>query len=177
MLRLFELLRDAAVTRRAVRFYEEQGLLMPAGRDQYGRRIYVPSDLMRLKLIRALRMAGLSIAAIRDVLDSRTVRPEDATPLSWLERVEASLAHHARELHAQLQAMQKGEEEVMRAVRWLQEHRGQVMSAVEASAEDSEVPFIIRALWCQPSTLTTLPPRRGQDRPSQEGIEYVPAVW
>src|SRR6185436_2743199 len=88
MLRLYEILRDASVTRRAVRFYEEQGLLLPAGRDQYGRRIYVHSDLMRLKLIRALRTAGLSIAAIRDVLDSRAVRPSDSSPASWLERVE-----------------------------------------------------------------------------------------
>src|SRR5207253_7491115 len=33
VLRLYELLAVAPVTRRAVRFYEEQGLLLPAGRD------------------------------------------------------------------------------------------------------------------------------------------------
>src|SRR5436305_13789459 len=105
MLRLYEILRDASVTRRAVRFYEEQGLPLPAGRDQYGRRIYVHSDLMRLKLIRALRTAGLSIAAIRDVLDSRAVRDNDGSTATWIERVEQVLVQHGAELRQQLVAM------------------------------------------------------------------------
>lgn len=175
MLRLYEILRDASVTRRAVRFYEEQGLLLPAGRDQYGRRVYVHSDLMRLKLIRALRTAGLSIAAIRDVLDSRAVRDSDRNPASWIERVEQVLVQHGDELRQQLIAMQQGEKEVQRAVEWLHEHRE--AQAQPAGEEDEAVPFIVRALLCQPSTLSTAPPQAPAARnESPEGFAFTP-TW
>ena len=177
MLRLYEILRDASVTRRAVRFYEEQGLLLPAGRDQYGRRIYVHSDLMRLKLIRALRTAGLSIAAIRDVLDSRAVRDGDSSPVSWIERVEHVLLQHGEELRQQLIAMQEGEKEVLSAVSWLNAHKDEVTQP-EGADEDEAVPFIVRALLCQPSTLSTAPPAAAPPvRPeSPEGLSFTP-TW
>jgi DNA-binding transcriptional MerR regulator len=175
MLRLYEILRDASVTRRAVRFYEEQGLLLPAGRDQYGRRIYVHSDLMRLKLIRALRTAGLSIAAIRDVLDSRAVRDGDSSPGSWIERVERVLLQYSEELRQQLLSMQEGEKEVLSAVSWLHEHREAVIAP--DGDDDDGVPFIVRALMCQPSTLSTAPPAAPPARPeSSEGFGFTP-TW
>ena len=174
MLRLYEILRDASVTRRAVRFYEEQGLLLPAGRDQYGRRIYVHSDLMRLKLIRALRTAGLSIAAIRDVLDSRAVREGDRAPTTWIERVENVLLQHAEALRQQLIAMQEGEREVLSAVSWLHSHRD-MMTQPDGAEEDENTPFIARAQLGQPSPLSTAPPQPPPPRPGAvEGLSFPP---
>ena len=175
MLRLYEVLRDAVVTRRAVRFYEEQGLLLPAGRDQYGRRVYVHSDLMRLKLIRALRTAGLSIAAIRDVLDARAMRTDDSSSMTWVERVEQVLLQHGEALRLQLLAMQQGEREMISAVSWFQEHRMDTTTP-EAAAEDPAVPFIVRALFCQPSTLSTAPVVSRTPVVREEGLSFTP-TW
>ena len=64
---LTQLCRDFGATPRALRFYEEQGLLAPARRDTS--RVYSYKDRARLKMILNGRRVGLSIAEIRDILD------------------------------------------------------------------------------------------------------------
>jgi DNA-binding transcriptional MerR regulator len=59
--------REFGVTARALRFYEEQGLLSPA-RSPQGR-IYSRRDRVRLKLTLEGRRAGLSLREIRELLD------------------------------------------------------------------------------------------------------------
>jgi DNA-binding transcriptional MerR regulator len=63
-----QLCREFGATPRALRFYEEQGLLSPARRDMT--RIYSHKDRARLILILRGRRVGLSIAEIRDILDA-----------------------------------------------------------------------------------------------------------
>jgi DNA-binding transcriptional MerR regulator len=67
-----DLARATGVTARAIRFYEEQGLLRPALLSGGGHRRYTPGDLERLRLIAGLRELGLSICAIRGALELRT---------------------------------------------------------------------------------------------------------
>lgn len=62
-----QLCREFGTTTRALRFYEEQGLLFPARRDSA--RIYSYKDRARLTLIMRGRRVGLSLAEIRDILD------------------------------------------------------------------------------------------------------------
>lgn len=62
-----QLCQEFGATPRALRFYEEQGLLFPARRDQT--RIYSYKDRARLALIMRGRRVGLSVAEIRDILD------------------------------------------------------------------------------------------------------------
>jgi len=62
-----QLCREFGATPRALRFYEEQGLLFPARRDTA--RVYSYKDRARLRLIMNGRRVGLSIAEIRDILD------------------------------------------------------------------------------------------------------------
>ena len=62
-----QLCREFGATPRALRFYEEQGLLAPAHRDTS--RVYSYKDRARLKMILNGRRVGLSIAEIRDILD------------------------------------------------------------------------------------------------------------
>ena len=62
-----QLCREFGATPRALRFYEEQGLLSPARRDLT--RIYSYKDRARLQMILNGRRVGLSIAEIRDILD------------------------------------------------------------------------------------------------------------
>jgi DNA-binding transcriptional MerR regulator len=63
-----QLCREFAVTPRAMRFYEEQGLLFPTRRDL--NRVYSYKDRARLALVVRGRRVGLSIAEIRDILDT-----------------------------------------------------------------------------------------------------------
>ncbi|MFN3583036.1 MerR family transcriptional regulator [Phenylobacterium sp.] len=62
-----QLCQEFGATPRALRFYEEQGLLFPARREQT--RIYSYKDRARLALIMRGRRVGLSVAEIRDILD------------------------------------------------------------------------------------------------------------
>lgn len=62
-----QLSREFGTTTRALRFYEEQGLLFPRRRDS--ERIYSYKDRARLALIMRGRRVGLSVAEIREILD------------------------------------------------------------------------------------------------------------
>ncbi|MDY0072545.1 MAG: MerR family DNA-binding transcriptional regulator [Thauera sp.] len=61
-----ELAREFDITARAIRFYEDQGLLTPAreGRN----RVYSKADRTRLKLTLRGKRLGLSLAEIRELL-------------------------------------------------------------------------------------------------------------
>jgi DNA-binding transcriptional MerR regulator len=62
-----QLCNEFGVTPRALRFYEDKGLLSP---DRQGlNRVYVSRDHGRLQLILRGKQVGLSLAEIRDLLD------------------------------------------------------------------------------------------------------------
>jgi DNA-binding transcriptional MerR regulator len=63
-----QLCREFGVTPRALRFYEEEGLVFPSRRD--GMRVYSYKDRARLVLVVRGRRVGLSIAEIREILDA-----------------------------------------------------------------------------------------------------------
>jgi DNA-binding transcriptional MerR regulator len=71
-----QLSREFGATTRALRFYEEQGLLFPRRRD--AERIYSYKDRARLQLIMRGRRVGLSVAEIRQILDLYEEKGEDA---------------------------------------------------------------------------------------------------
>ncbi|QYR23713.1 MerR family transcriptional regulator [Paenibacillus sp. sptzw28] len=55
-------------TPRAIRFYEEKGLLAPSKSPDNGYRFYNADDLKQLRFIIALRELGLPISAVRDLI-------------------------------------------------------------------------------------------------------------
>jgi len=73
--RISELARRAGVTPRALRYYEEQGLLRPA-RLASGYRDYDDGALATVRQVRLLLSAGLGTAAIAEIL---ACRPDQAT--------------------------------------------------------------------------------------------------
>lgn len=89
-----QLCREFGATPRALRFYEEQGLLSPARREL--NRVYSYKDRARLRLILNGRRVGLSIAEIRDILDLYEEKGEAAQNAK-------AIAHFRRRI-AQLQA-------------------------------------------------------------------------
>jgi DNA-binding transcriptional MerR regulator len=75
LLRINEVAADTGLTTRAIRYYEEMGLLEPAARSEGDYRLYDESDLERLQFIRGLRDdAGFSLAQIRQLLEDDAAR-------------------------------------------------------------------------------------------------------
>jgi len=99
-----ELAREFDVTTRAIRFYEDQGLLAPRRSGQ--RRIYAARDRTRLKLTLRGKRLGLALSEIRELLDmyepGRDERPQLERFLSVLENHKTSLEQQRADIEAQL---------------------------------------------------------------------------
>ncbi|HCI14906.1 MAG: hypothetical protein A2063_05085 [Gallionellales bacterium GWA2_60_142] len=67
-----QLAAQAGLSRATLLYYESAGLLSPACRSASGYRLYGQNELDRLRSIRALRDAGISISAIKDILGDRS---------------------------------------------------------------------------------------------------------
>jgi DNA-binding transcriptional MerR regulator len=77
-MRIGDVAQRAGVSTRALRYYEEQGLLT-SERTSTGQRIYAPSAVERVKLIQQFFTAGLPSRTIQQVLpcvDSGRASPE-----------------------------------------------------------------------------------------------------
>ena len=75
LLRIQEVAADTGLTPRAIRYYEELGLLAPAARSDGAYRLYDAEDLERLRFIRGLRDdAGFSLAEIGQLLEDEQAR-------------------------------------------------------------------------------------------------------
>ncbi|MFF8784031.1 MerR family transcriptional regulator [Streptomyces sp. NPDC015125] len=69
----------AGMTPRALRYYEQQGLVT-ARRTPSGHRVYDAEDIRRLKAVRALRDAGLTVGDVRAFAHLLHTMPADGVP-------------------------------------------------------------------------------------------------
>ena len=100
-----ELAREFEVTPRAIRFYEDRGLLAPRRTGAGGRqREYAARDRTRLKLTLRGKRLGLTLAEIRDLIDMYE-SPSDTT--AQLTRFLAVLGQHRSTLERQLTDLQE----------------------------------------------------------------------
>lgn len=67
----------AGTTPRALRFYEERGLLTPPPRTATGQRRYRPDDMARVRVIRELLALGLTVEDLRGIADRIQLLVED----------------------------------------------------------------------------------------------------
>ncbi|MFF3941048.1 MerR family transcriptional regulator [Streptomyces phaeofaciens] len=67
----------AGTTPRALRFYEERGLLAPPRRTAAGQRDYGPGEVARVRVIRELLALGLTVEDLRAVADRIDVLVEN----------------------------------------------------------------------------------------------------
>src|SRR5580765_1903994 len=114
-----ELAREFDVTPRAIRFYEDQGLISP--RRAGTRRIYTPRDRTRLKLTLRGKRLGLTLSEIRELIDmyepGRDERPQLERFLAVLESHRASLLQQRADIGAQLAEIQGFEKKVKQRLR------------------------------------------------------------
>ena len=75
-----DLAREFALTTRAIRFYEDCGLLQPA-REKRGR-VYGERERVRLKLILRGKRLGLALSEIGELLDLYEVRRNERAQLT-----------------------------------------------------------------------------------------------
>lgn len=62
-----ELSKQLDMSQRTIRYYEEIGLLNSIKRVEGGRRIYTDADLRRLKLIKRLKIMGMTLSEMQEL--------------------------------------------------------------------------------------------------------------
>ena len=114
-----ELAREFEVTPRAIRFYEDQGLISPRRDGQ--RRIYTPRDRTRLKLTLRGKRLGLTLSEIRELIDmyepGQDERPQLERFLAVLQSHRASLLQQRADIEAQLSEIQTFEKRVRKQLK------------------------------------------------------------
>ena len=114
-----ELAQEFDVTPRAIRFYEDQGLLAPRRDGQ--RRIYTPRDRTRLKLTLRGKRLGLTLAEIRELIDMYEPGRDDRAQLERfrevLEAHRKSLAQQRADIEAQLAEIQTFEKRIQQQLK------------------------------------------------------------
>jgi DNA-binding transcriptional MerR regulator len=114
-----ELATEFDVTPRAIRFYEDHGLLAPRRDGQ--RRIYSPRDRTRLKLTLRGKRLGLSLSEIRELIDmyepGRDERPQLKRFLAVLQTHRASLEQQRADIEAQLTELEAFEKRIRKQLR------------------------------------------------------------
>ena len=97
-----ELARDLGVTARTIRFYEDQGLILPqrAGAT----RVYTRRDRARMSLILRGKRLGFSIKEIKEFLDLYVV---DVTQVEQMQLLLAKVRQRASSLEEQRRALEE----------------------------------------------------------------------
>ncbi len=105
-----ELAKEFDLTTRAIRFYEDMGLLQPERTGGGGRvRIYSARDRTRLRLTLRAKRLGLSLTEAKEIIDLYDSPRDTGVQLKKFLDV---LAVHRKQLEAQLADLQANLEEV-----------------------------------------------------------------
>ncbi len=81
-----EAAEQAGITPKAIRLYEQRGLLEPAPRTDAGYRTYGPEDLAVLRFIRQAKAVGLRLDEVARIIDlQRTGQQPCATVIKLLD--------------------------------------------------------------------------------------------
>lgn len=105
-----DLAKEFDLTTRAIRFYEDMGLLSPQRQGEGGRsRIYSARDRTRLKLTLRAKRLGLSLTEAKEIIDLYD-SPRDTG--AQLQKFLSVLATHKAALLAQMTDLQANLDEV-----------------------------------------------------------------
>ncbi len=105
-----DLAKEFDLTTRAIRFYEDMGLIQTRREGPGGRnRVYTSRDRTRLKLTLRAKRLGLSLTEAKDIIDMYD-SPRDTGP--QLRKFLVVLAEHRRQIEEQLADLQANLDEV-----------------------------------------------------------------
>jgi MerR family transcriptional regulator, copper efflux regulator len=100
-MRIGELAEQAGISTKAIRYYEQVGILTPPARTPSGYRAYDPSALGRLGFIRAAQAVGLTLGEIRQIM---AFRDNGQAPCAHVTDL---LQRHATDLDARIAELQQ----------------------------------------------------------------------
>jgi len=105
-----DLAREFDLTTRAIRFYEDMGLIQPERSGPGGRnRVYSNRDRTRLKLTLRAKRLGLSLSEAKEIIDMYD-SPRDTGP--QLRKFLTILADHRQQIEEQMAELQANLDEV-----------------------------------------------------------------
>lgn len=99
-----DLAQEFDLTTRAIRFYEDMGLLQPERQGAGGRtRVYSPRDRTRLRLILRGKRLGLSLVEAKEIIDLYDSPRDTAVQL---ERFLEVLGKHRQQMEERMEDLQ-----------------------------------------------------------------------
>lgn len=123
-MRIGELAQLAEVTPRTVRYYESIGLLPPGERQGGGQHYYGAETVARLRKIEQLKLLGLSLDEIADVIDLYFTDPSH---LRAKTKILGMLRAHLAEVDEKVEAAQQARADLRahigRFERWLERQK------------------------------------------------------
>lgn len=115
-LRIGDLARETGKTVRALRYYEEFGLLDPQGHTEGGFRLYRPEDVSRVRLIERLQGLGFPLERIRGILGAWS---QNGTGEAAAPKLRVLLEESLRDTQARIRKLRGVEEELQEALNFL----------------------------------------------------------
>ena len=123
-----DLAKEFDLTTRAMRFYEDMGLLAPERTGPGGRsRVYSGRDRTRLKLTLRAKRLGFSLSEAKEIIDMYD-SPRDTG--AQLQKFLLVLAEHQKQLEAQMNDLQANLDE-------LKEHQRETKALLASSKKTS----------------------------------------
>ena len=89
------LAKNLEMSQRTIRYYEEIGLLNSIKRIEGGRRIYTDADLRRMKLIKRLKIMGMTLSEMQELEAMWTIEKSN---VKLLKRLSELLGNHLKRL-------------------------------------------------------------------------------
>lgn len=96
-----EVCKKCSLTKKAVEYYRQQGLIVPAVREN-GYRDFSERDVMALRKISVLRGLGLSVGEIRSILSETGAGKETLAGVSFRKAMEATVLQEKQKLISEL---------------------------------------------------------------------------
>ena len=100
-MRIGELAEQAGISTKAIRYYEQIGILTPPARTAAGYRSYDEAALGRLGFVRAAQAVGLTLGEIRQVV---AFRDDGQTPCAHVTDL---LQRHGADLDVRIRELQQ----------------------------------------------------------------------
>ena len=89
------LAKNLEISQRTIRYYEEIGLLNSIKRIEGGRRVYTEADLRRMKLIKRLKIMGMTLSEMQELEAIWTIEKSN---VKLLKRLSELLENHLKRL-------------------------------------------------------------------------------
>lgn len=133
LVKIGDLARLAEVTMRTVRFYEDLGLIQPAGRSTGGFRLYRREQADRLKALLSLKEVGFSLDDIRAYRDLAT---EGEPAYAVMQRLRRRIDEGASQLRSRIDRLQVALLDLERTAETLSQCHGCDRKPFDGSCQD-----------------------------------------